>query len=194
MSSDRWWPWALGPLQFSSRLRSRRLALHRWIGRLYLGAGVLIGGGAGFYMALHAFGGLAARLGFACLAVAWLYTGLRAYLAIRARNIPLHRAWMVRNFALTFAAVTLRIYVPASMAGAVAFEAAYPYIAWACWIPNLIAAGCSSTACGLSPLHPRCAGRHVVERQRHRDVGVMTHQRDHVGDADVTQGFDRAIV
>jgi Predicted membrane protein (DUF2306) len=32
---------ALVPLQFSSRLRSRRLALHRWIGRLYPGGGVL---------------------------------------------------------------------------------------------------------------------------------------------------------
>jgi len=131
---------ALGPFQFSERLRTRRPALHRWSGRLYLGLGVLVGGLAGLFMAAHAFGGIAARLGFACLAVGWLYTGLRAYLAIRARNIVSHRRWMVRNFALTFAAVTLRLWLPASMASGIAFELVYPVIAWLCWVPNLLVA------------------------------------------------------
>src|SRR4051812_6467308 len=40
---------ALGPLQFSTRLRSNHIALHRWLGRLYLGVGVLIGGLSGLY-------------------------------------------------------------------------------------------------------------------------------------------------
>lgn len=47
---------------------------------------------------------------------------------------------MVRNFALTLAAVTLRIYLPASMIAGIEFEVAYPYIAWLCWVPNLVAA------------------------------------------------------
>ena len=131
---------ALGPFQFSARLRARHLALHRWSGRLYLGVGVLAGGPAGLFMAAHAFGGPAARLGFVCLALGWLYTGLRAYLAIRARNIVSHRRWMVRNFALTFAAVTLRLWLPVSMASGLAFELAYPVIAWLCWVPNLLVA------------------------------------------------------
>ena len=131
---------ALGPFQFSARLRARHLALHRWSGRLYLGVGVLAGGLAGLFMAAHAFGGPAARLGFVCLALGWLYTGLRAYLAIRARNIVSHRRSMVRNFALTFAAVTLRLWLPVSMASGLAFELAYPVIAWLCWVPNLLVA------------------------------------------------------
>ena len=131
---------ALGPFQFSDRLRARHLALHRWSGRLYLGIGVLVGGLAGLFMAAHAAGGMAARLGFACLALGWLYTGLRAYLAIRARDSVSHRRWMVRNFALTFAAVTLRLWLPASMASGIAFELAYPVIAWLCWVPNLLIA------------------------------------------------------
>ena len=131
---------AIGPLQFSTRLRTRRLSLHRWLGRLFLGVAVLIGGLSGLYLAFHAFGGLTARLGFGCLAVAWLYTGLRAYLAVRAGKIAEHRAWMMRNFALAFAAVTLRIYLPSSLAAGVEFEMAYPYIAWACWVPNLVVA------------------------------------------------------
>jgi uncharacterized membrane protein len=131
---------ALGPFQFSSRLRSRYLTVHRWSGRLYLGVGVLVGGIAGLFMSAHAFGGLAARLGFACLALGWLYTGLRAYLAIRARNIVSHRRWMVRNFALTFAAVTLRLWSPASAVAGISFELAYPVIAWLCWVPNILIA------------------------------------------------------
>ena len=53
----------------------------------YLGIGVLVGGLAGLYMAIFAFGGVIAKLGFACLAVGWLYTGLRAYLAIRRLSL-----------------------------------------------------------------------------------------------------------
>lgn len=130
----------LGPFQFSARLRSARPALHRWMGRLYLGIGVLVGGMAGLYMASFAYGGPVARLGFGLLALAWLYTGLRAYQAIRARKVMEHRRWMVRNFALTFAAVTLRLWLPASMLASLPFELAYPAIAWLCWVPNLLVA------------------------------------------------------
>ncbi len=131
---------ALGPFQFSSRLRAAQIELHRWSGRAYLGVGVLIGGLAGLYMSLHAFGGAAARSGFACLALTWLFTGLRAFLAIRQGDVASHRRWMVRNFALTFAAVTLRLYLSSSMAIGVAFDVAYPVIAWLCWLPNLLVA------------------------------------------------------
>ena len=131
---------ALGPFQFSARLRAKHRALHRWAGRLYLGVGVLVGGLAGLFMASHAFGGLLSRLGFTGLALGWLYTGSRAYLAIRSRDVVSHRRWMIRNFALTFAAVTLRLWLPASMASGIAFELAYPVIAWLCWVPNLVVA------------------------------------------------------
>lgn len=130
----------LGPFQFSTRLRERRPGLHRWSGRLYLGVGVLIGGGSGLYIAFHAFGGVVARLGFAALAIAWMYTGVRAYVAIRAKDQRAHRRWMIRNFALTFAAVMLRIWVPASVLAGIPLESAYPVIAWLCWVPNLFVA------------------------------------------------------
>ena len=129
----------LGPFQFSTRLRTRFLAVHRWMGRVYLAVGVGVGGLAGLYMAAHSFGGIVAHLGFGGLAIAWLYTGVRAYLAIRARDIAAHRRWMVRNFSLTFAAVTLRLYLPALLLTG-NFEAGYALIAWLCWVPNLLVA------------------------------------------------------
>ncbi len=131
---------ALGPFQFSASLRARNIRLHRVFGLLYLGVGVLIGGGAGLYMAFHAFGGTVSKAGFACLAVLWLFTGFRAFRAIRRREIAAHRRWMVRNFALTFAAVTLRVWLPGSVAAGIPFEIAYPVIAWLCWLPNVATA------------------------------------------------------
>lgn len=128
----------LGPFQLSTTLRTKRPNLHRWLGRAYLVVGVLVGGLSGLFMSQHAFGGYVARLGFATLAVVWLYTGLRALLAIRRGAVDEHRKWMARNFSLTFAAVTLRLYLPASMAVGIEFVVAYPIIAWLCWVPNLV--------------------------------------------------------
>jgi len=130
----------LGPFQFAARWRTRHPSLHRTLGRIYLGVGVGVGGTSGLYLAMHAYGGVMARAGFAGLALAWLYTAVRAYASARARSFDAHRRWMIRNYALSFAAVTLRIYVPAGFAAGVPFEVAYPAIAWLCWMPNLVIA------------------------------------------------------
>ena len=53
----------VGPFQFSTRLRAKRLRLHRVLGRLYLGVGVLVGGFAGLYVSTFAFGGIVGRAG-----------------------------------------------------------------------------------------------------------------------------------
>jgi hypothetical protein len=131
---------SLGPLQFSASLRRNRPWLHRFIGRVYLSVGVGLGGLSGLYMATFAFGGVAAKLGFAGLALAWLFTGFCAYRAIRRGAVQAHRQWAIRNFSLTFAAVSLRIYLPSSLVAGIPFELAYPFIAWLCWVPNLLIA------------------------------------------------------
>jgi uncharacterized membrane protein len=164
----------LGPLQLSARLRAARPQLHRVLGRLYLGIGVLVGGLAGLAMALHAHGGPASQAGFAGLALGWLYTGARAYAAIRRRDVPAHRRWMFRNFALTFAAVTLRLWLPAAGAAGIPFGVAYPAIAWLCWVPNLLVAewlvgrGGSATAATTGPAHGRADGPDAAGDGRRR--------------------------
>lgn len=130
----------LGPWQFSARLRQKRPDVHRWTGRIYLAVGVLVGGLSGLYLAQSAFGGAMARLGFATLAVLWLLTGAAAFLAIRNGHVADHRRWMMRNFALTFAAVMLRMYVPIAAAVGAEFAPSYALIAWLCWLPNLLVA------------------------------------------------------
>lgn len=130
----------LGPWQFSTRLRTRRPQWHRWVGRVYLAAGVVTGGVSGLLLARLAQGGWVGRLGFACLAVAWLYTGWRGYRAIRRGERVEHRRWMLRNHALTLAAVSLRLYIPLFLVSGVPFQDAYPLIAWLCWVPHLVIA------------------------------------------------------
>jgi uncharacterized membrane protein len=127
-----------GALQFSARVRSVAPESHRRIGRLYV-IGVVIGGISGFALAMEARGGLPARFGFAVLALLWLGTTLMGFARIRAGRVSEHRPWMIRSYALTLAAVTLRIYMPLSEVAGIPFEAAYPTVAWFCWVPNLIA-------------------------------------------------------
>lgn len=129
---------ALGALQFSKTLRAHHLPWHRWLGRIYLAFGVIPGGLAGLLMAFHAYGGLVSQLGFGLLAGLWLFSGVSAYRAIRGGDLKSHQEWMIRNYALTCAAISLRLYLPLSMVAGIPFEFAYPAIAWLCWVPNLI--------------------------------------------------------
>jgi uncharacterized membrane protein len=130
----------LGPWQFSQKLRTRALNLHRWFGRFYL-LSVALGSIAGFRMAVVSEEGLPTHLGFGVLAVLWFATGLQAYRMVRSGNIEAHRRWMIRNFALTLAAVALRQYLPLMLfALHWPFSRAYLIVAWLCWVPNLLIA------------------------------------------------------
>lgn len=125
-----------GPFQFFPGLR-RRVSLHRRIGYVYFGS-VFAGGATGLAMAFVAYGGLASRFGFGGLAVVWLFTALQALAAIRRRDYAEHERWAVRCFALTFAAVTLRVYLGLFFAAGYDFDAFYPALGWLCWVPNLL--------------------------------------------------------
>jgi len=128
----------LGPFQLSKKFRKRSLPAHRWLGRLYL-LGVLAAGFAGLYLASVTLGGFPARMGFGFLAVFWLFSGTMAYISIRQGDKKRHRQWMIRNYALTYAAVALRVLLPIFMAN-MDFETAYQAVAWMCWVPNLVLA------------------------------------------------------
>ena len=139
----------VGPLQFWRGLRTRVPRVHRLLGRVYL-AGVALGGTAGLVIAPFSQAGWVGFFGFGSLAVLWLVTGWRAYRAIRRRDVAGHQAWMIRNYALTYAAVTLRIWLPLMimaplLTGApfdfdTAFANAYAAVPFLAWLPNLIVA------------------------------------------------------
>lgn len=129
---------ALLPFQFWQGLRQRRPAVHRWLGRAY-GLVILLSGLGALGMALGTTSGPVAAVGFGLLGLGWLgATGWGIWQAM-AGNIANHRAWMIRSAAMTFAAVTLRLYLPALFA-LMGEEAGYTLVAWLAWVPNLIAA------------------------------------------------------
>lgn len=129
----------IGPWQFLSRVRARLPRLHVWMGRIYLLA-VLSGALGGLYFAPTSVGGQPGMLGFGVLAVFWLYTGAMAYISIRRGDVVAHRRWMIRNYALTFAAATLRIELGAMQFAGVGFNVAFPIVAWSSWVLNSLAA------------------------------------------------------
>ncbi|NOX52487.1 MAG: DUF2306 domain-containing protein [Gammaproteobacteria bacterium] len=126
-----------GAFQLNSRFRNRFTLMHRWLGRLYILA-VIVGGTAGFVLALSSFGGLVSHFGFGLMAICWVGTTLAAYWQIRDGNILAHRDWMLRSYALTLAGVTLRIYLGLSVVIGIDFADFYPVLSWICWVPNLL--------------------------------------------------------
>lgn len=123
--------------QFSKKIRSRNLKLHRNLGKVYT-LSAIISGICGVYIGFFATGGLIASLGFISLGVIWLYTTLKAYFAIRAKDISLHQGMMVYSYAACFAAVTLRMWLPLLTIVFGEFLIAYRIVAWLCWVPNMI--------------------------------------------------------
>ena len=128
---------AIGAVQFFPALRRNYKALHRWLGRVY-GVAILVSGSAGLIVALNAAGGISAQAGFAALAVLWVLVTANAVRLAMQRKIGKHRRWMTYSYALTFAGVTLRLYLIGFMAAGFSYTEASAYLAWMCWIPNLV--------------------------------------------------------
>ena len=130
---------ALGAFQFMPRLRVRRPRLHRWAGWAYC-VSILVAGLGSLAMTSTMNGGGAAQAGFGVLAVFWIgFTGFALRDAI-ARRFDAHRRWMIRSYALTFAAVTLRLWLAPMMGAGMSYEEAIGILAWLCWAPNLVVA------------------------------------------------------
>lgn len=129
----------LGSLQFVPGLRSGGAKAHRWIGRTYV-LGCLVGGAAGLVLAPGCSAGPIASAGFGSLAVIWIAVTLLGWRAAVQRRFDAHRRWMIRSWALTLAAVTLRLYLPLVMVLDLPFLPWYRAIAFLCWVPNLVLA------------------------------------------------------
>lgn len=127
----------IGPFQFHGGFRRRYPSVHRWLGRVYLTA-VGLSALGGLYLSPGSLAANTFGVAFIALALAWLYTGWHAYATIRRRDVQAHRRWMIRNFALTYAAVTLRIEMPLLIAAGMDPTMALNVVGWTCWVPNLL--------------------------------------------------------
>ncbi|MEO7433601.1 MAG: DUF2306 domain-containing protein [Dokdonella sp.] len=145
----REWLWAhlaggtltvlLGPFQFLSQVRMSYPAIHRWTGRTYLLA-MLVGavGAAGLIATTPAGPGI--QVAFAATELAWLFTALMGFTAIRNRKPQVHRRWMIRNYIVTFVFVAFRaaLLVPGVMTLGPP-SVMIPALLWISWVVPLLA-------------------------------------------------------
>lgn len=132
---------ATGPLQFIKVLRRRYMGFHRWLGKIYIVSILLLAAPTGLYMAFYANGGAPSSIGFILMSVLWFYTTWMAIHSIRKKQVQHHVAWMMRSYAMTFSAVTLRLWVPLLSLGFGMDELRIIILtAWCSWLFNLIAA------------------------------------------------------
>jgi hypothetical protein len=129
----------IGAAQFVGPLRRRWPAAHRWTGRVYAVA-CLVGGLGGLMLAPGSTAGPVANWGFGLLALAWIATTAMGWRMALGRDLVAHRRWMIRSWALTLAAVTLRLQMLGVAFMPIDGVEAYRVIAWLCWVPNLMVA------------------------------------------------------
>jgi hypothetical protein len=131
-----------GFTQFSRTIMTRYPRIHRIMGWIYFITVVFVSGPAAMIMAWYANGHLPARISFTILAILWIgFTFLAGWFAIR-RRFRLHGDFMIRSYALTLSAITLRAYTFISAFLPIDAKHIDIYIAtaWLSWVPNLIVA------------------------------------------------------
>ncbi|RKP51549.1 DUF2306 domain-containing protein [Cohnella endophytica] len=128
----------IGPFQiFRKQSNPKAKSRHRRWGKIYV-ACIFVSGLINIYLSMFASGGWVARTGFFTMDLVWMYATYAAVERIMKKDIQGHRGWMLRSYAITFAAVTLRLYqVPLMFVWE--FESAYKLSAWLCWTLNLVA-------------------------------------------------------
>lgn len=127
-----------GVFQLSERLRARYPAWHRTLGKIYVMVLLIFTAPSGLIMSFYANGGWSAQVGFGLLATLWwLFTGRGFQLALQ-KQWPRHREFMLRSYALTFSAVTLRLYSFFFALAGLRGEFIYNIIVWLCWVPSLL--------------------------------------------------------
>ena len=102
----------LAPLQFIARIRQRRIGLHRGLGRVLAVCAAVSGL---FALVANfrfpAFGGVSTQAATVFFGAIFLFSLAKAIRHIRRKEVPLHREWMIRTFALAMGVASIRVYI-----------------------------------------------------------------------------------
>jgi hypothetical protein len=130
-----------GFFQFWTYLRKRAPSIHRIMGKLYVGIILILSGPTGLVMGYYANGGLSAQISFCILAILWAYYTYKAYSHARSKDFKSHKKYMIRSYALTLSAISLRLF-KWFIAGTIALPPmdTYVIVSWAGWVVNLAVA------------------------------------------------------
>ncbi len=102
----------MAPLQFSSRIRRRHIGFHRRSGRILVMAAWLSGLAGLYFGLLMPYAGPVEAATIALFGGLFLTAVTIAFISIRRRQVPRHREWMIRAFALAIAVSTVRLVGP----------------------------------------------------------------------------------
>ncbi len=135
------WVLFAGFTQFSRKLLRSRPRLHRTLGYIYVCDVLLVTGPAGLLMGFYANGGLYSRIAFVSLALLWIFFTAMALVKARQKKFREHRQYMIRSYALTLSALTLRAWKYA-ITNTVELPPmdVYRTVAWLGWGVNLLVA------------------------------------------------------
>ncbi len=130
-----------GFTQFSNYLLKNKPTLHRKLGYAYVINILCITGPASLIMGFYANGGTSSRVGFVLLALLWLAFTYKAVQLAKQKKYKAHRQMMIRSFALTLSAITLRIwkYIITNTWDLPPMDV-YRMVAWLGWGVNIIIA------------------------------------------------------
>jgi hypothetical protein len=97
----------LVPFQFSRRFRAQHLKAHRWIGRVVMVLGLIVGV-SGLALLKNPVGGAAEVTVILFFDTLFLVALAKAYVYARARAIALHREWVIRAMSVAVGVATVR--------------------------------------------------------------------------------------
>lgn len=128
-------------LQLAYWFRRRHYAVHRRLGRILLGAGLLTGAMAVMIGLLFPIGG-PGEMSATVLFGVWFFVCLvLAFRGIRADDIVRHRRWMIRAFAIGVGVGTIRIWIALFViTGLLDVPAAFGPAFWISFIMHALAA------------------------------------------------------
>lgn len=132
---------AAGLTQFSGHVLKNHRRLHRVVGWIYAVDILIINFPAAMIMAYYANGLLPSKIAFTILDCLWFWFTYKAVIAARNRKIDEHKRFMIRSYALTFSAITLRSW-KLILAGTLHPDPLTLYMidAWMGFVPNLLLA------------------------------------------------------
>ncbi len=96
-----------GPFQFSDTLRRERPKLHRWLGRVYVGA-IAISAPMAAWIGYH-FEPASIRIEQLFQAGGWFATTLIALVCVLNRNLMLHKTWMMKSYGFCLVFILSRV-------------------------------------------------------------------------------------
>lgn len=132
---------AAGLTQFSAHVLKNHRRLHRVVGWIYTADILIINFPAALIMAYYANGLLPSKIAFTILDCLWFWFTYKAVIAARNRKFDEHKRFMIRSYALTFSAITLRSW-KIILASTLHPDPLTLYMidAWMGFVPNLLLA------------------------------------------------------